>query len=71
MPTLDQHIPASLPPLPGTGEEVQAIADLMHRHGWQATVYTGEMALKRAFEQSGSPRLVHLATHGFFLPDPG
>jgi CHAT domain-containing protein/Tfp pilus assembly protein PilF len=61
---------STLPPLPGTGSEVQAIAGLMHQHGWQATVYTGDMALKRVVEQSGSPRLLHLATHGFFLPDP-
>jgi CHAT domain-containing protein len=61
---------STLPPLPGTGAEVQAIAELMHTHGWQTTVYTGDMALKRAVEQSGSPRLVHLATHGFFLADP-
>ena len=61
---------SALPSLPGTGIEVKAIAELMHQHGWQASVYTSDMALKRVVEQSRSPRLLHLATHGFFLPDP-
>ncbi|MGD0631237.1 MAG: CHAT domain-containing tetratricopeptide repeat protein [Terracidiphilus sp.] len=60
---------SALPPLPGTGAEIQAIAGLMHQHGWQATVYTGDQALKTVVGQAGSPRLIHLATHGFFLPD--
>jgi CHAT domain-containing protein len=66
----DQPGTTALPPLPGTGAEIQAIADLMHQHGWQATIYTGDQALKTVVEQAGSPRLIHLATHGFFLPDP-
>jgi CHAT domain-containing protein/Tfp pilus assembly protein PilF len=61
---------STLPSLPGTGIEVKAIADLLHQHGWQATVYTGDSALKTVVALSGSPRVLHLATHGFFLPDP-
>jgi len=60
----------TLPPLPGTGIEVKAIADLLRQHGWQPTVYTGDQALKTVVELSGSLRVLHLATHGFFLPDP-
>ena len=58
-----------LPPLPGTGAEVSSIAVLMQKQGWKTAVYTGDEALKTAVEQTGSPRVVHLATHGFFLPD--
>jgi CHAT domain-containing protein/Tfp pilus assembly protein PilF len=61
---------STLPSLPGTGIEVEAIADLLHQHGWQTTVYTGDSALKTVVTLSGSPRVLHLATHGFFLPDP-
>ena len=36
---------------------------------WKTSVYTNEIALKTAVERAVSPRVVHLATHGFFLPD--
>jgi CHAT domain-containing protein len=58
-----------LPPLPGTGAEVAAIAELMKAAGWKTELFTGQMALKRVVEEARSPRVVHLATHGFFLPD--
>jgi tetratricopeptide (TPR) repeat protein len=60
---------AELPRLPGTGAEVSAIAGLMQNRGWKAGVFTGEMALKLTVVQASSPRVLHLATHGFFLPD--
>jgi tetratricopeptide (TPR) repeat protein len=65
----DQDKIAALPRLPGTGAEVNAIAELMKAHQWKASVYTNELALKRVVEGVSSPRVVHLATHGFFLPD--
>ena len=65
----DQGNSSTLPRLPGTGAEVSAIAELMQEHHWRTNVYTNELALKRVVEQASSPRVVHLATHGFFLPD--
>jgi CHAT domain-containing protein len=59
----------TLPRLPGTGAEVRSIAERMQQHGWRASVYTGDLALKSVVEQASSPRVLHLATHGFFLPD--
>jgi tetratricopeptide (TPR) repeat protein len=60
---------ASAPPLPATGEEVNAIAKLMQQRQWKTSVYTGDQALKRVVEGATGPRVVHLATHGFFLSD--
>lgn len=60
---------AALPPLPGTGAEVDAIAQLMQQRQWKTEIYTGDRALKSVVEEASSPRVVHLATHGFFLPD--
>jgi tetratricopeptide (TPR) repeat protein len=60
---------STLPRLPGTGAEVSAIAQLMRERQWKTTVFTGELALKRVVEQASNPRVIHLATHGFFLPD--
>jgi CHAT domain-containing protein len=65
----DQGTGTTLPRLPGTGAEVNAIADLMRQYQWKTSVYTSELALKTVVEQASSPRVVHLATHGFFLPD--
>jgi CHAT domain-containing protein/Tfp pilus assembly protein PilF len=59
----------TLPSLPGTGLEVSAIAALMQKQGWKISTYTGDQALKTVVEQTGNPRVMHLATHGFFLPD--
>jgi CHAT domain-containing protein len=59
----------ALPPLPGTGAEVAAIAQLMQQKQWKTEIYTGDRALKSVVEEASSPRVMHLATHGFFLPD--
>jgi tetratricopeptide (TPR) repeat protein len=68
----DQGTSTTLPRLPGTGAEVNAIAQLMRDRQWKTSVYTSDLALKQVVEQAGipsSPRVIHLATHGFFLPD--
>ena len=58
-----------LNPLPGTQVEVDAVDKLLKKAGWQATEYTGELALKDTMTQVQGPRVVHIATHGFFLSD--
>lgn len=60
---------AALPSLPGTGAEVNAIAQLMQQRQWKTEIYIGDRALKSVVEAASSPRVVHLATHGFFLSD--
>jgi CHAT domain-containing protein len=57
-------------PLPGTAKEVDAIWTLLQRNGWQANPpYVGARALKEVLEGVQHPRLLHIATHGFFQPD--
>jgi CHAT domain-containing protein len=58
-----------LNPLPGTQVEVDTVNKLLKNAGWQATEYTGELALKDTIKQARGPRVVHIATHGFFLSD--
>ena len=53
--------------LPGTKEEVDAIAAIFGRS--VADTYTGEWARELVLTQMNSPRILHLATHGFFLSD--
>jgi CHAT domain-containing protein/Tfp pilus assembly protein PilF len=58
-----------LNPLPGTQAEVDAVAKLLAQGGWQTATYTGDRALKATMVDLRSPRVVHIATHGFFLPE--
>jgi tetratricopeptide (TPR) repeat protein len=60
---------SELPRLPGSGAEVAAIADLMNSKGWKTSLYIRDAALKAVVQRAESPVVLHLATHGFFLPD--
>ncbi len=52
-------------PLPGTAAEAQAIAPLLKN----VTLLTGTQATENALKQIKSPKILHIATHGFFLTD--
>jgi CHAT domain-containing protein len=59
----------SLPPLPGTGAECSALKNQVARSGTKAQVFLGAEATEAQLRQVESPRILHLATHGFFLPE--
>jgi CHAT domain-containing protein/Tfp pilus assembly protein PilF len=50
-------------PLSGTSQEARAIQTLFP----DAQVLTGTQATKNALQQMVAPRILHIATHGFFL----
>jgi len=56
---------AWFPPLPGTAGEAKALKAILP----QGKVLTGEQATKTALQQANAPRILHIATHGFFLKD--
>ena len=58
--------------LPGTLSEIDNIQHLFEKYGKTVLSDTGSSASEERFKSfSGhSPRIIHLATHGFFLPDP-
>ena len=56
-------------PLPGTATEVQAIGALLRAKDWSVASYQGEQALEEVVKGAASPRVLHLATHGFFRSD--
>ena len=53
---------------PGTGKEVESIKDILGNSITTET-YLGDEALEEVLKQKGPPRILHLATHGFFLND--
>ena len=54
-------------PLPGVSEEVRALRVLLPN----ASFLTHEEATKAALESVNAPSILHIATHGFFLSEPG
>jgi CHAT domain-containing protein/Tfp pilus assembly protein PilF len=54
-------------PLPATASEAKAIAEVFRRSKLIPAVYTDEAATKLAVTSVRSPRILHLATHGFFF----
>jgi hypothetical protein len=46
------------------------IAPLLRDHGWTAKTFVEEQALVETVQKVRAPRLLHIATHGDFLPDP-
>ncbi|MDO8365949.1 MAG: CHAT domain-containing protein, partial [Saprospiraceae bacterium] len=61
--------------LPATAIEVREIGQILRKAGLQSKSDTGFYATEESFRQLGvgspSPRIIHLATHGYFFPDPG
>ena len=60
---------ATLNPLPGTQVEVDTVSSLLEKKRWQVQTYTRQHALKESVLGVKGPRVLHLATHGFFEPD--
>ena len=60
--------------LPGSLKEVQVIEQLLSGNNWKASLYTDIRATETFFKSISakvgvpSPRLIHISTHGFFLP---
>ncbi len=54
--------------LPGSAGEVRALAGLVRSQGWDAEVLESRAANEGAVKlKSGARRILHFATHGFFL----
>ncbi|HYA97151.1 MAG TPA: CHAT domain-containing tetratricopeptide repeat protein, partial [Methylomirabilota bacterium] len=59
----------SVGPLPGTQVEVDAVRGLLEEKGWRVERYTQDAALEETVKRVQGPRLLHIATHGFFEAD--
>ena len=61
-------------PLEGSAREAQQIGELLQKAGFQTEVLSEYAASEERFKSLGqeapSPRILHVATHGFAYPDP-
>ncbi|NNF22975.1 MAG: CHAT domain-containing protein, partial [Saprospiraceae bacterium] len=58
-------------PLPGTKKEITDINGVLSNSKFKTTVVTGSEATEESVKDLKDPGLVHIATHGFFMPDIG
>ena len=60
--------------LPGTAKEAEEIAAIIKKQKGEAEALKGYNATEESFKRLGqdgpSPRILHIATHGYFYPDP-
>jgi CHAT domain-containing protein len=59
----------SLNPLPGTQVEVEAVSSVLTKQRWNVEVFTQQNALEETVKRVRNPRVLHVATHGFFEAD--
>jgi CHAT domain-containing protein/Flp pilus assembly protein TadD len=56
--------------LPGTQEEILNITKIAEKKSWKTFVYMQEKANETALKKVQTPRILHIATHGFFHDNP-
>jgi CHAT domain-containing protein len=55
--------------LPGTKVEVDQIAKTLQKNGWKVNSYIGVSASESNIKKEANPRILHIATHGYFFDD--
>ncbi len=54
------------PDLPGTADEIRAIDSLLVLKSWKSILKQNNEATESSIKSADNPRLLHIATHGFF-----
>ena len=55
--------------LPGTQQEVDEVAGILNKQGWEVQEFAGAEASEEKVKDSYKPRVMLLSTHGFFRSD--
>lgn len=55
--------------LPGTLEEINNISATLDQNGWAYDKFQRDQASEQNIKNINNPVLLHVATHGFFMPD--
>jgi CHAT domain-containing protein len=57
-----------IPPLPGTEMEISQLDYLLKQKGWDTSGFIGASATEEKIKDQDSPKIFHIATHGFYKP---
>lgn len=57
-----------IPELPGTKDEVTKVAETLQANKWATSLYVGDKATETAVKALQNVGVLHIATHGFFIP---
>ncbi|MDP2388291.1 MAG: CHAT domain-containing protein [Bacteroidota bacterium] len=60
---------SELPELPGTKVETEMISSVFKSKNWNTKLYLAKEATEEQVKATVSPTILHIATHGFFLPN--
>jgi CHAT domain-containing protein len=63
------NLESGVPSLPGTEKEVNIIDQQFKEHHVPEELFTGVLASEKQIKAVKDPRILHIATHGFFLPN--
>jgi len=55
--------------LKGAEEEINSLSRLLEGRGWDITTKLKREATEEAIKSVNSPEIIHIATHGFFVPE--
>ncbi len=55
--------------LPGTKKEIEAISKILQTSGYKVTQHLAKNATEENIKNASGQGLVHIATHGFFVPE--
>jgi len=58
----------SIAALPGTEKEVNQLQFMLKQKGWTTTEYVEKSASEENVKEMNSPKIFHIATHGFYKP---
>ena len=67
--SLDENDATGIAELPGTQTEIAQVKNILTTHHWQTSDFTDELATEKALKSIDYPRVLHIATHGFFVDE--
>lgn len=59
---------ANISALPGTEKEINQLQFLLKQKGWNTKEYVEKAATEETIKELNSPKIFHVATHGFYKP---
>jgi CHAT domain-containing protein len=58
----------AIAPLPGTEKEISQLQFMLKQKGWATKEYVEKTATEERIKELNSPKVFHVATHGFYKP---